>query len=213
VPEALGLTLAADVGIALLMVAVTMMARTIRIRAQHRRVLDLVSAECEQEAGTLLLDHPRPTAYCLPGLRPRIVVSKGTVQILRSTELAAVVAHERGHAHEHHGLVMMSLSSFSQPIRWVPYAKRAPVAVGALLEMSADDFAARHHDPKVLASALVRMGSATHQPTFAFCASSTALTERVRRLVEEQRSSKAIALAAGGAAAVVLAVPLLAVLV
>jgi Zn-dependent protease with chaperone function len=211
VPEALGLTLAADVAIVLLAVALVMMVRTARIRAHHRRLLDLVSVEWPRPHGTHLLDHPRATAYCLPGLRPRIVLSRGAVQLLESNELAAVVEHERGHAHEHHGLVMTSLSSFTQPLRWIPYARRAPVAVASLLEMPADDFAARHHDPEVLASALVRLGSDAYKPRFSFCATSTAVSERVMRLLDGQRSSKGAALGAGCLALVAVAAPLLAV--
>jgi len=210
VPDALGLTLAADVAI-VLMAVVTMMAwRTVRSRARHRRVLDLVKLDADRADGAILLDHPRATAYCLPGLRPRIVVSRGAVDLLRSSELAAVVEHERGHAHEHHGLVMLSLTSCTEPIRCIPYARRAPRAVAVLLEMAADDFAARHHDPLVLAHALVQMGDPGLAPRFAFCASATAVPTRVARLLDEDRASKTTELFAGVCGVVLVALPLLA---
>ncbi len=211
-PDALGLTLAADVAIVLVTVVAVMMVRTVRARARHRRVLDLVGVGSEQAAGALLLDHPRATAYCLPGIRPRIVVSAGALQLLRSSELAAVIDHERGHACEHHGLVMLPLTALAEPLRWIPYARQAPAAVAALLEMAADDYSARHHDRRDLARALVRMGTAMAAPECAFAAAGVSVPARVRRLLGEDTTSRAAATAAVGAAVVLLLVPFAALL-
>ena len=51
----------------------------------------------------------RAVAYCLPGLRPRIVLSDGTLGLLGRDELSAVIHRERGHAQEHHGQVMLPI--------------------------------------------------------------------------------------------------------
>jgi len=211
-PDALGLTLAADVAIVLATVVAITMVRTVRARARHRRVLDLVGIGSEEAAGALLLDHPKATAYCLPGIRPRIVVSAGALRLLHSSELAAVIEHERGHACEHHGLVMLPLTSLVEPLRWIPYARLAPTAVGLLLEMAADDYSARQHDRHDLARALVRMGTAMAAPECAFAAAGISVPARVQRLLTEDTTSRAAATAAVCAASVLLLAPFAALL-
>jgi Zn-dependent protease with chaperone function len=211
-PDALGLTLAADVAIVLATVVAITMVRTVRARARHRRVLDLVGIGSDDAAGALLLDHPRATAYCLPGIRPRIVVSAGALRLLQSSELAAVIEHERGHACEHHGLVMLPLTSLAEPLRWIPYARQAPANVALLLEMAADDYSARHHDRRDLARALVRMGTAMAAPECAFSAAGISVAARVQRLLGEDATSRAAATAAVCAASVLLLAPFAALL-
>ena len=100
------------------------------------------------------------SAWTTPGRR-RLLPAVGTLALLEPAELRAVVAHERAHAHERHDLVMLPFASMVDMLRWMPYARCAPKAVAGLLEMAADDFAARSHRPEVLASALLEMASAS----------------------------------------------------
>lgn len=209
--EAFGLTLAADVAAVLLAGLIMTAVRSAAARHRHRILLDLVSKRSEQVPDTVLLDDPRAAAYCLPGIRPRIVLSVGTLDLLDVNELGAVVAHERGHAHEHHDLLLLPVASMVDMLRWMPYVRRAPTAVARLLEMAADDYAARRHDPRALASALVQMASSQVAPACAFGATSGTVALRVRRLLEPHRTSGRAALVAGAAAAALVAVPLLAV--
>ena len=168
VPDALGLTLAADLGVVVFFVVLSVILRTARARAHHRRLLSLVSAHDPRPAGTVMLDHATAVAYCLPGIRPRIVISRGAMRLLESDELAAVIEHERGHANERHGLVMLPLAGLADLFRWVPYARLAPSSVAGLLEMAADDYATRHHHPHSLARALVNMATSGAAPSCAF---------------------------------------------
>ena len=208
VPDALGLTLAADLGVVVFCVALSVIVRTARARAHHRHLLSLVSAHEPRPAGTVMLDHATAVAYCLPGIRPRIVISRGAMRLLESDELAAVIEHERGHANERHGLVMLPLAGLADLFRWVPYARLAPSNVAGLLEMAADDYATRHHHPHSLARALVNMATSGATPSCAFAIASCGVPQRVLRLLGDERSSKTAALAAGIGAAVVLAIPL-----
>jgi bla regulator protein blaR1 len=196
-PDALGLTLAADVGVVLLSVVGVVIVRTVLARARHRRLLNLLAAPSQGSAGTLTLDHPSPIAYCLPGIRPRIVISSGTLRLLDQAQLAAVIEHERGHAHERHGLVMLPITSLTEPFRWIPFARLAPRAVAGLLEMAADDHAARRHAPSSLAFALVALSTSAAPPRCAFALASHCVTERVQRLIAPKRTSKRAAIAAG----------------
>ncbi len=208
VPDALGLTLAADLGIVLLSLLTFVTIRTAVARARHRHLLNLLSSNGPAPAGTVVLDHPSAVVYCVPGLRPRIVISAGAVRLLDRNELAAVIEHERGHANEHHGLVMLPLAGFSELFRWVPYARLAPQAVAGLLEMAADDYAARLYNPRSLVSALVSMATAGMTPKCAFSVSSIGVPERVERLLGNRRTSRCTAMLAGIAATAVIAVPL-----
>jgi Zn-dependent protease with chaperone function len=221
-PDALGLTLAADLGVVLLVLLGATMVRTVAARSRHRRLLTVLAGS----AGTVLLDHPGAVAYCLPGLRPRIVVSAGTIEMLAPDELAAVIDHERGHAHEHHGLVMLPMSGLRDLFGWIPYARLAPRCVAALLEMAADDYAAaRNHSPAALASALVQMSSRTTSApccAFAFASASAfaspsaagtgGVPSRVARLLCATRTSRRTAVLAGVGVAGVLALPVVTLL-
>ncbi len=205
--EAFGLTLAATV-VAVLVVGMVLTAvRTVASRRHHRILLDLVARRTELAPGAVLLDDPRAAAYCLPGVRSRIVVSAGTLSLLDDSELAAVLAHERGHVHERHDLVLLPFASMIEMLEWMPYVRRAPGAVAALLEMAADDYAARTHRPRVLASALIHMSGSGAVPTCAFAIATGPTSSRVRRLVAPHRDSRLVAALAVVSAVALVALP------
>jgi beta-lactamase regulating signal transducer with metallopeptidase domain len=208
----LGLTLATDVGVVLAGGLVLTSWRTLRARSRHRDLLDLVGARTDRAPGALLLDHPQAAAYYLPGWRPRIVLSAGALGLLANDELSAVLAHERGHLHERHDLVMLPFASMLQLLRWMPYVRRAPRAVATLVEMAADDFAVRANDPRQLASALVHLASSHVTPSCALSAGETSVVTRVHRLLRPQRTSRWIAVATTATAVLVLALPVAALL-
>jgi hypothetical protein len=212
-PDALGLTLAADLGVVLLCVMGATMARTVTTRARHRHILNVIAGSTPSVPGAVMLDHPHAVAYCLPGIRPRIVISAGTLRVLTSEELSAVIAHERGHAHERHGLIMLPMAGLRDLFGWIPYASLAPPAIGALLEMAADDHAARRHRPETLASALVRMATPHAAPACTFGLGTLGVSARVTRLLREQRTSRRTALVAGAGAAGLVALPVVVLLV
>jgi Zn-dependent protease with chaperone function len=212
--EALGLALATFVAGTLAGGLVVTMVGTLRTRSRHRRLLDLVGARSDRLQGALLLDHPQVVAYCVPGVRARIVLSVGALQALDPSELAAVIAHERGHAHARHDLVMLPLAALIGPLRWVPYARLAPRAVSSLLEMAADDFACRTHDRRVVAAALVHMvaAGASRVPACAFGVVDSNVSTRVHRLLASEQNSLVVGAAAIAGACTVLAIPFVATL-
>ena len=206
--EALALTLVADLGIVLAVIFGSLVVRTVRSRARHRRLLDLVAHQSLAYPGTDLISDRRTVAYCVPGVHPRIVLSEGTLRLLGPREIAAVVEHERGHVHERHGLVMLPLLGLKNVFRWIPYARLATREIGALLEMSADDYSARRCDPLTLAGALVDMAASGCAPRCALSAAGSDVPRRVRRLLSSSRNSKRTAVASGLLAGAVLALPL-----
>jgi Zn-dependent protease with chaperone function len=208
--EALGLTLATDITAVLVGGLVVTGLRTLRRAVRHRYLLDLVSVRSERVPGASLVSHPAPAAYCLPGLRPRVVLSTGAVERLAPDQLSAVVAHEHAHVREHHELVIVPFQSLTNLFSWVPYVRAATAAVPVLVEMAADDRAARHHGRRSLATALVAMAS-EGVPSCALAASTTAVAERVARLtVTSPPPGRAVSLLAWTAAVATVAVPVVA---
>jgi Zn-dependent protease with chaperone function len=210
--EALGLTLATDVTVVLLAGLGATVARTVRSRARHRLLLDLVASPSHAVPGAMVLEHPSPVAYCIPGRHRRIVLSAGAIEILGRHEIDAVVAHEEGHTHARHDLVILPFASMVDLLRWMPYARRAPSAVTTLLEMAADDFAARLHGRTTVATALAHIAEAGSGaiPACSFGASNTAVVQRVRRLLDTTSNSRSIAMGAALVSAIALASPIVA---
>jgi Zn-dependent protease with chaperone function len=207
-PDALGLTLAADLGIVLMIVFGSTVGRTIRARARHRHLLNLLARMSPGLPATDILEHSNAVAYCLPGIHPRIVISSGTVDLLNSAELAAVLDHERGHIRERHGLVMLPMNGFGDLLRWIPYARLAPRAVAQLLEMAADDYSARLNGAEPLAISLLKLASSGHLAKCTFAFATKDLHVRMLRLLDADRNSPVYAVAAAVLTAALLAVPI-----
>jgi Zn-dependent protease with chaperone function len=135
-------------------------ASVLRARQRQRALLSLLAHGDPKVPGALVLDHPAAAAYCLPGLRPEIVISAGTLDLLDADELAAVLAHERAHLRERHDLVLLPFLALLRAFSWADITTRAYRAVGLLLEMHADDRVLRQVPARELATALLRVGAA-----------------------------------------------------
>jgi hypothetical protein len=153
-----------------------------RHRSRHRLLLRLVGRP-DPYGRALLLDHPSAAAYYVPGPAGCVVVSTGAVDALTEHELAAVLAHEHAHARGRHHLVLAPFHAMRRvlPIRPVV---RAAAAVELLVEMCADDRAARRHGPAPLTAALRRFDElgARSAPAGTIAAADTAIALRIARL-------------------------------
>jgi len=156
------LALSAGLVLLLLLCWVTMaaFAAVLRARRRQRMLLSLLAHGDPKVPGALVVDHPAATAYCVPGLRSRIVISAGALDLLDQAELAAVLAHERAHLRERHDLVLLPFTALLRAFRWSAVACEAHAAVALLVEMLADDRALRHRPARELATALLRVGAA-----------------------------------------------------
>ncbi|HXW87363.1 MAG TPA: M48 family metalloprotease [Streptosporangiaceae bacterium] len=135
-------------------------ASVLRARQRQRELLRLLARGDPKVPGALVVDHPAAAAYCLPGLRPEIVISAGALDLLDAHELAAVLAHERAHLRERHDLVLLPFLALLRAFSWAGVATRAYRAVALLLEMHADDLVLRQLPARELATALLRVGAA-----------------------------------------------------
>jgi Peptidase family M48 len=135
-------------------------AAVLRARQRQRMLLSLLAHGDPKVPGALVVDYPAAAAYCLPGLRSAIVISAGTLDLLDSAELAAVLAHERAHVRERHDLVLLPFIALLSVLSWCQAAREAHRAVALLVEMHADDRARSQRPARELATALLRVGAA-----------------------------------------------------
>ncbi|MEV4556825.1 M56 family metallopeptidase [Kitasatospora sp. NPDC049285] len=155
--------------------------RTRRHRRRHREVLDLVAAR-EPGLGALVLEHAVPAAYCLPGRRSRIVLTRGALDLLTPDQIAAVLAHERAHVAGRHHLARTAADALAKAFPFLPLARLGARETALLLEMAADDRAVRRHPRTVLAAAMYRVADG-QVPHTAFAAGGPDALVRVRRLL------------------------------
>jgi Zn-dependent protease with chaperone function len=212
---ALTLVIGARLTYAVLQVAIA----TRRRRAHHRMMVDLLDMShesnppqvCTKASGLRILDVKQPLAYCLPGVRSRVVVSEGTLKSLSDSEIDAILAHERAHLRARHDLVLEMFTAVHAAFPRFVRSGNALDAVRLLIEMLADDAAVRAAGPKPLARALVAC-AAGRTPSGALAAGGPTTLMRVRRLGGEP-NSRVLAATAYLAAAAVLVVPTLALAV
>ncbi len=141
-------------------VLVAACAAALQARRRQRTLLTLLAHGDPKVPGALVVDYPTAAAYCLPGLRSKIVVSVGTLELLGRGELAAVLAHERAHLRERHDLVLLPFTALRRAFPKSATCTDAHHAVALLVEMLADDRALRTRPTRELVSALVRFGTA-----------------------------------------------------
>ena len=149
-------------------------------RRRHRELIDLLSnapqARNKPSASQLcVLHHSTPTAYCVPGLRSRVVLSQGTIDALSAEGVEAVLAHERAHLRERHDLILeffTVMNTSLPPILRTPEALRE---VRLLAEVLADRSAVRAVGPVVVARAVVTMAKSSAPDTAMGAGCSTAL--------------------------------------
>jgi bla regulator protein blaR1 len=193
-----------------LMVAVVQVAiATRRRRSHHRMVVDLVGKS--QKSGLRVLDVAEPLAYCLPGVRSRVVVSEGTLTTLADKEITAILSHERAHLRARHDLVLEMFTAVHAAFPRFVRSANALDAVRLLIEMLADDAAVRAAGPTPLARALVAC-AAGRTPAGALAAGGPTTVLRVRRL-GGRGNSIAAAIGACLAAVAVLVTPTVALAV
>src|SRR5580704_9971975 len=132
----------------------------LRDRRRHRALLSLLAHGDPKVPGALVVDHPAAAAYCVPGLRSRIVISAGALDLLDQAELAAVLAHERAHLRERHDLVLLPFTALARAFPWSVLVQRSYASVALLVAMLADDHAARQRPARELVTALIRVGAA-----------------------------------------------------
>lgn len=105
-----------------------------------------------------------PLAFSHGGFKPSIVVSSGTLSLLRPNELEAVLLHEAEHAHHRDPLVRAFMTAASEVLFVVPLIRWMVDRQLEFSELRADRAALRRLGPVPVAGALLALGSANHPP-------------------------------------------------
>jgi Zn-dependent protease with chaperone function len=151
-----------------------------RRRSAHDDVLAVI-ARPGPAADVRIIDGDRPAVYCLPGRR-RIVLTTGALSRLDDGELAAVLAHERAHLSGRHHLVVALAAALPRTFPAVGLFAVAARQVAYLVEIAADDAAARRAPRLTVASALLAVAGAG-LPAGALGAGGSAAARRIQRLI------------------------------
>ncbi|QZH59189.1 M48 family metalloprotease [Mycolicibacterium farcinogenes] len=145
----------------------------------HAQAVRLVGRPGGQR-DVFIVDSDERTAYCVAGAPPAIVVTTGTIAALDNDELQAVLAHERAHLDGHHPKIVTVLRGLAIVFPRVKLMTRGAAEVARLLEMCADDAAARRFGERTLLTGLMALAGAT--PAQALGAADVALLNRAERL-------------------------------
>ncbi|HXZ71767.1 MAG TPA: M48 family metalloprotease [Streptosporangiaceae bacterium] len=152
--------------------------RQARRHAQTARLVGLP----EPTLDAVLVEHARPTAYCVAGRPPTVILTTGALLALDPVQLDAVLAHERAHlAWRHHRLLAMARIS-RRALPFLPLMRDTEAQVERLVELHADDVATRARDPRPLAAALVVL-AAPPGPAPLLAAGVTDAVKRIHRLL------------------------------
>ncbi|MEV4896638.1 M56 family metallopeptidase [Nonomuraea sp. NPDC055795] len=155
--------------------------RTRRERRRHAEMLALLGRP-DGDLGAVVVEHAERVAYCLPGRRAQTVITTGALESLTPDQVAAVLAHEHAHLRGRHHLVLAGAEILTRAFPRVPLFERARAELARLVELLADDMAARRHHRIHIAAALV--GLATGRvPAFALAAGGETALTRVRRML------------------------------
>lgn len=153
-------------------------------RAVHEDALALI-ARPGPAPDVAIIDNVRPAAYCVPGRR-RIVLTTGAMTHLDSRQLDAVLAHERAHLSGRHHLMVTLASALRQTLPAVRFFAVAARQVRYLVEVAADDAAARQAPRLIVAAALLTVASAD-APAWALGVGGSATAQRIDRLINPPR--------------------------
>lgn len=152
-------------------------------RRRHRKLVDLVGRPDSRAPGARVLPVDPALVYCIPGLRPRLVVSATALDTLNDDELRAVLEHERAHVRARHDLVLEGFSVLHNAFPKLVRSRAALDAAAGLVEMLADDAARRRVGSVPLARALVTLAH-SRVPAGSLGMGAVTPLVRVRRLGE-----------------------------
>ena len=112
----------------------------------------------------VVVDAPARAAYCVAGRPNAIVVTSAALDALTNRHLQAVLAHERAHLTGRHHYVLAFARALAAAIPWLTLFSTGAREIARLLEISADDAAARSHGSQTLLDALLALSIGPPMP-------------------------------------------------
>ena len=150
---------------------------------RHCRIARLMADPSPGPEGSVVLDTAERVVYCVAGRPPAIVITRGALEALDDAQLAAVLAHERAHLSGRHHLLVAASQAVATVLPWLRLFRAGAAAIAQLLEMRADDVAARRHHGSTLVAALLALSDIGPLPRAALAANGVGVVDRVERLL------------------------------
>jgi Zn-dependent protease with chaperone function len=189
-PGLLGSVVLIVTGVAVSAVVISRVGRSVaglRARShEHAREARMIGHPTDRP-GVLVVEAHRPAAYCVSGKPNAIVVTTGALDALDRTQLSAVLAHENAHIAGHHHQLLMVLRGLATSLPRLPLFRIGAAAVADLLEMCADDAAARRFGTRPLLVGLLTLAGPQRLPADGLAAAGTAVLARALRLADPAR--------------------------
>jgi Zn-dependent protease with chaperone function len=192
--QAVLVAIAALLTLAALLTGGQLVRTVLRMRARARDHAQAVRLVGHGTGGGnfMVIEAAQPAAYCVSGQPSAIVVTTAALAALDNRQLAAVLAHEQAHLTGRHSLVVTGLRGLATVFPHVRLMTEGLQEVSRLLEMCADDAAARRHGSAALLSGLLTLCRAA--PAEALAAADLAVLARAERLAaapQDQAHAKA----------------------
>jgi len=153
--DSLGRAASAMPGLALAVSALSVLCAVWRAARAVRGLLSR-SALAGGPLGSLIVGD-RDVVIAAAGIsKPEVIVSAGALATLDDEELAAGVAHERGHIARRHRYILIYAHLCAAVARFLPGTRHAAAQLAWHVERDADDYATARHDRFALASAICK---------------------------------------------------------
>ena len=146
-----------------------------RLRSASRDAAVRLPGELVDGVRVSLLSSAAYAAGCAPGRHAHVVVTTALRALLDHDELRSVVAHESAHLHAGHRFLLGIAHLQARGLAGSACAAETDRSVRLLVELVADDRAARRCGPEVTASALSKVADASGDEAMRLRARRTAL--------------------------------------
>jgi Zn-dependent protease with chaperone function len=153
---------------------------------EHARMARIAGRRVEG-LEAVVLDAPQRAAYCVPGRPHAIVITSAALAALDQRQLEAVLSHERAHLAGRHHLLLAVTRGLGAALPRLELFTAGATEVARLLEMCADDAAARRHGAPTVLRAMLALSSAAPIPRGALGATGVDVLARAERLAAPPR--------------------------
>jgi Zn-dependent protease with chaperone function len=144
-----------SLSVAVLALALRSAVRQLRRRRRFLHGVRVVGRADIEGCPSLVVDDERARAFCTGLWRPRVYVTRGTLELLPADQLAAVVAHEQHHARRRDPLRLFVARALADGLFFLPALGRLADRYASLAELAADEAAVSRAGPRPLAAALL----------------------------------------------------------
>lgn len=180
-----GISMSAVLGAGYVGVRLARRVRAMRRRTdEHARAAWIIGRRLDG-IEALVVDAPERAAYCVPGRPHAIVVTSAALAALDDLQLGAVLAHERAHLAGRHPQLITLVRGLAATLPRVALFTTGAAEIARLLEMCADDTAARSHGPRPLLEGLLALTGISEIPAPSMGAAAVAVLARATRLASQ----------------------------